>query len=243
MAEQYDAVGNKYEQFKDTAPLPIPERHTFLKLVGNLEGQRALDLACGAGYYTRLLKQQGARDVMGVDISPEMVALARRREEEAPRGLRFQVSDAARLPVLGGFELVTAIYLLNYAHTRDELVSMCRGAHANLVEGGRFIAFTIEPRFCLAKSNWAKYGFEVHEETLDGERHVVQASFLTQPPARIQFYRWPASIYEWAMTQAGFRRVEWIPFEVPPEAVEKFGADFWREYQENPLLVGLRGWK
>src|SRR5690349_16117967 len=30
MAEQYDTVGNKYEQFKDTAALPIPERHTFL---------------------------------------------------------------------------------------------------------------------------------------------------------------------------------------------------------------------
>ncbi|WNG62738.1 class I SAM-dependent methyltransferase [Archangium gephyra] len=243
MAEQYDNVGNKYEQFKSSAPLPIPERHTFLKLVGGLHGQRALDLACGAGYYTRLLKQQGAETVVGVDISPEMVALARQREQEHRQGIQFQVSDAARLSHLGDFDVVTAIYLLNYARTRDELLGMCRGAHANLVDGGRFIAFTIEPAFDLAKSNWAKYGFEVRSETLEGERHVAQARFLTEPPADIEYFRWSAATYEWAMTQAGFRQLEWRHFEIPPEAIQRFGADFWKEYQENPLLVVLSGRK
>jgi toxoflavin synthase len=241
MAEQYDTVGTRYEQFKDSAPLPIPERHTFLKLVGDLHGQRVLDLACGAGYYTRLLKQQGAEEVTGVDISPEMVTLARQREQEHRQGIQFHVANAAELPHLGDFELVTAIYLLNYARTRDELLSMCRGAHTNLVEGGRFIAFTIEPGYALAKSNWAKYGFEVRSETLEDERHVVQARFLTQPPADIEYFRWPASTYEWAMTRAGFRQLEWRPFEIPPEALEKFGEEYWKDYQENPLLVALSG--
>ena len=58
MAEQYDSVGSKYEEFKTTATLPIPERHTFLKLVGDARGQRVLDLACGSGHYSRLLKEQ-----------------------------------------------------------------------------------------------------------------------------------------------------------------------------------------
>ncbi|MFY0580883.1 hypothetical protein ACN28S_47525 [Cystobacter fuscus] len=43
------------------------------------------------------------------------------------------------------------------------------------------------------------------------------------------------------MTQAGFRQLEWRHFEIPPAAVEKFGAEFWREYRENPLLVALTG--
>ncbi|MFY0580884.1 class I SAM-dependent methyltransferase [Cystobacter fuscus] len=154
MAEQYDTVGNKYEQFKDTAALPIPERHTFLKLVGDLHGQRALDLACGAGYYTRLLKQQGAENVIGVDVSPEMVAIARQREQEHRQGIQYHVANAAQLPHLGDFHLVTAIYLLNYASTREELLGMCRGAHTNLEQGGRFIAFTIDPNFVLEKGHW-----------------------------------------------------------------------------------------
>lgn len=241
MAEQYDTVGTKYEQFKDTAPLPIPERHTFLTLVGDLHGQCALDLACGAGYYTRLLKQQGAENVIGVDVSPEMVAIARQREQEHRQGIQYQVANAAQLSQLGEFNVVTAIYLLNYASTRDELLSMCRGAYSNLVQGGRFIAFTIDPDFVLEKGHWGKYGFEVLGERLEGERHVAQARFHSSPPADIEYFRWSTSTYEWAMTQAGFRQLEWRHFEIPPEAVEKFGAEFWREYRENPLLVALSG--
>jgi toxoflavin synthase len=43
-----------------------------------------LDLACGEGFYTRLLRQTGAGRVVGVDLSAGMIALA--RQEEA-RGL------------------------------------------------------------------------------------------------------------------------------------------------------------
>jgi hypothetical protein len=43
------------------------------------------------------------------------------------------------------------------------------------------------------------------------------------------------------MTRAGFRQLEWRPFEIPPEALEKFGEEYWKDYQENPLLVALSG--
>ena len=42
-------------------------------MLGPLDGKRVLDLACGFGIYTQLLKQHGAAQVIGVDISPEML--------------------------------------------------------------------------------------------------------------------------------------------------------------------------
>ncbi len=243
MAEQYDHIGDKYEQFKNTAPLPIPEQHTFLQLLGELRGQRVLDLACGAGHYSRLLKQRGAAEVLGVDISPEMVAVARRREQENPLGVRYQVSDATHLPELGTFDVVTAVYLLNYARTREDLLSMCQSVHRNLADGGRFLAFTIDPSFDLHKSSWVKYGLDVTSERFEAGRHVVQAVFLTQPPAPFEYLRWPAATYEQVMAEAGFKDVRWHPFEVPAEALARFGADFWKDYQDNPLLVVLSGRK
>jgi SAM-dependent methyltransferase len=51
-----------------------------------LDGQHALDLACGFGLYTRLLKQHGAAQVLGVDISSEMIRLAQQQEQAAPLG-------------------------------------------------------------------------------------------------------------------------------------------------------------
>ena len=91
------------------------ESYTVLHMVGPLAGKRVLDLACGFGFYTRLLKQHGAAEVIGIDISPEMVRLGREQEQAEPLGVTYQVSDATALPALGAFDLVTAIYLLNYA--------------------------------------------------------------------------------------------------------------------------------
>ena len=43
-------------------------------------------MACGSGYYTRKLKQMGAGDTIGVDISEEMIKEARKIELEEPLG-------------------------------------------------------------------------------------------------------------------------------------------------------------
>src|SRR5262245_11482883 len=80
MAEQeaqYDHIGSKYDEYARTATLKRAESYTFFRMVGALAGKSVLDLACGFGFYTRLLKRHGAAQVLGVDISPEMIRLAR----------------------------------------------------------------------------------------------------------------------------------------------------------------------
>src|ERR1043166_1707922 len=131
MAEQtaqYDHIGGKYDEYAQTATLKRAESYTFFRLVGTLEGKRVLDLACGLGFYTRQLKHRGAAHVVGVDISPEMVRLARAQASEAPDGIEYHVGDAAALPQIDRFDLVTAVYLLNYATSKEQMRAMCRGA-------------------------------------------------------------------------------------------------------------------
>jgi SAM-dependent methyltransferase len=53
-----------------------------------------VDLGCGSGIWARVLTDAGYQ-VMGVDISPAMIELARQR---APRGL-FQVGSFVRFPI------------------------------------------------------------------------------------------------------------------------------------------------
>jgi len=88
---QYDHIGSKYDEYAQTAPLKRAESYTFFRLVGELAGQRVLDLACGFGFYTRRLRQRGATQVLGVDISPEMIRLARQQEQTEPLGITYQV--------------------------------------------------------------------------------------------------------------------------------------------------------
>jgi toxoflavin synthase len=85
-AAQYDHIGSKYDEYARTATLKRAESYTFFCMVGALPGKSVMDLACGFGYYTRRLKQHGAARVIGVDISPEMIRLAREHEQKDPLG-------------------------------------------------------------------------------------------------------------------------------------------------------------
>jgi toxoflavin synthase len=236
---QYDHIGRKYEEYAQTATLKRAESYTFFRLVGELTGKRVLDLACGFGFYTRRLRQRGATQVIGVDISPEMIRLARQQEQTEPLGITYQVCDAATLPRLGAFDLVTAVYLLNYATSKDQMLRMCRNVYANLVEGGRFIAYTWNPAFTIRKSNCTPYGLTVLRQEPEADRDACETALLTQPPVRFSCYLWNQTTYEWALQAAGFRACAWHPSEVAPEDLERYGEAYWHDFYDNCLVIGL----
>ncbi len=71
-------------------------------------GTRALDLATGTGDIAFALADRGAR-VVGLDVTPRMIALARAKRPEA--GVAFLVGDMCELPFApASFDLVTTGY-------------------------------------------------------------------------------------------------------------------------------------
>ncbi|MCY3777109.1 MAG: class I SAM-dependent methyltransferase, partial [Candidatus Aminicenantes bacterium] len=67
--EQYDSIAEAYRDSKQLPFRHLIERFTLFELLGEIGGNRVLDLACGDGFYTRLLKRAGAAEVTGVDVS------------------------------------------------------------------------------------------------------------------------------------------------------------------------------
>ena len=61
----------------------------FARVVGQMSGEKLLDLACGSGYYTRKLQGLGAGTVIGVDISRHMLEEARTIEQEVALGIEY----------------------------------------------------------------------------------------------------------------------------------------------------------
>jgi len=240
---QYDHIGSKYDEYAQTATLKRAESYTFFRMVGDLAGKRVLDLACGFGFYTRQLKHRGAAKVVGIDISPEMVRLARAKEQEDPAGAEYRVGDAIRLPLIGPFDLVTAVYLLNYAASKDQMLGMCRSAYDNLAAGGRFVAYTINPAFTLSKSNSTKYGVTMLRQIPEVDRYMCDLEFVTDPPTPYQHPQWNQATHEWAIKEAGFREFAWHPSEVAPEDIAHHGAAYWRDFYDNCLVIGLVGQK
>jgi len=80
-------------------------------LVGALElvpGQRVLDVGCGPGRHALALARRGF-EVLGVDLSPDFVALA--REAAAAEGLpaRFEQLDVRALAYAGEFDVAICL--------------------------------------------------------------------------------------------------------------------------------------
>jgi toxoflavin synthase len=236
---QYDRIGSKYDDYARMATGKRAERYTFFRMVGPLDGQRVLDLACGFGFYTRLLKQHGAATVTGVDISPEMIRLAHQQEQMERLGITYQVGDAVALPPLGAFDLVTAVYLLPYATSKEQLRSMFRCAYDHLVSGGRFIAYTDNPEFALSKPNCTKYGVTVLRLEPEEDRYACEAEFVADPPFRVSWYQWSQAAYEWALQEAGFSHFAWHLSEVAPEDIARYGDAYWRDFYDNCPIIGL----
>jgi demethylmenaquinone methyltransferase/2-methoxy-6-polyprenyl-1,4-benzoquinol methylase len=86
------------------------ELHTLTRVIAELPSKRTLDVACGTGFLTRHL--QG--DVVGLDASEHMLAVARQRAPAA----RFVKGDALALPFGDdSFDRVFASYF--YCHLEE----------------------------------------------------------------------------------------------------------------------------
>ncbi|WP_020576092.1 class I SAM-dependent methyltransferase [Actinopolymorpha alba] len=95
MRAAYDDVAVVYHQTFD--PEGARPRDPILEdLVGNVQGQQVLTLACGQGRDARWLADLGA-DVVGVDISERLLAYARQLEQVSPRAIRYVQGDAQDL--------------------------------------------------------------------------------------------------------------------------------------------------
>lgn len=236
----YDRIGARYEEYARKASFKQAERHTFLELVGPLRGESVLDLACGFGYYSRLLKERGAGRVVGVDVSPEMIRLAREGERADPRGVEYLVADAAEPAVPGAFDLVTAIWMLNYASSVERLEAMLRNVRAHLVPGGRFVGITINPDFDLARGNCTKYGVEMLSQSRVGEHRVLTGRFVTEPPSEtLEVAQWSRETYEAAFRTAGLREPHWEPYRVPTELVAEHGEAYWQDLRANGTGIAV----
>ena len=86
------------------------------KQVGVLN-KDVLDLGSGDGRYAAMLLKMGARNVKGIDISPEMIELARGQHED----IEFILGDCLQMPFEDeSFDIVFSNYALHYCESAEK---------------------------------------------------------------------------------------------------------------------------
>lgn len=241
MNAQYDAIAEQYARTRHSPLRRWVEQPSFLGLAGDVRGLRVLDLACGDGFYTRALKQAGATEVVGVDISPAMIALATQNEQASPLGVEYVCADAAALPDLGRFDRVVAAYLLHYAPDRSVLSAMCSSIARCLGKGGDFVTLNENPAQPDEPAGaYARYGFT---KSLDGplaDGATIRYRMLAgRESFGFEVYYYCRETYATVLHDAGFDAVQWHDLVCDPAATDGIDADYFDAYLAQPPVIGL----
>jgi ubiquinone/menaquinone biosynthesis C-methylase UbiE len=245
MDTDYDLIAERYKRARPQPWRTHIERYTLLRLAGDVAGNGVIDLACGEGYYTRELRQQGAARVVGVDQSRAMIGLAQAEESRLPLGLEYRVGDVRMLEVPGEFDLAFAAYLLNYARTAEELTQMCRAVARALLPGGRFVTANCNPAEPTVAFPAARaYGFSrrVEGALVEGAPLVLEF-FLPEGSFEVTNYHLSAETMEEAFRAAGLREVRWHAPEVSPEGLRQFGREYWSDFLAHPPVAFIECFK
>ena len=243
MAE-YDEIARQYRDSKQLSFRDHIERFTLFLTIGDIRGARVLDFACGDGFYTRLLKQAGAYSAVGVDVSREMILLAKENERKHPLGCQYIQSDAAAYQHDEPVDLVLAAYLLNYAQTREDLVGFCRTCWNSLKPGGRFVGVNDNP-FIPSEGplSYLTYGFDRGFQTFPPrEGDVIQYTFPSPDGTSFGFknYFHKPTTYEQAFREAGYSEFQWVPVALEPSQQENA---YWDVFMDDPPIIGFSATK
>lgn len=239
MTTNYDPIAEQYKRSKQQPWRTYVECFTLMDLVGDLAGKSVLDVACGEGFYTRIIRQRGAAKVTGVDLSQGMIDLARQQEDVHQLGIEYMVGDARELAQKGQFDLVVAAYLLNYASTQDELQSMCDGIARSLKPGGRFVTVNSNPALTFPTApSFRKYGFEtsVVDEWIEGAP-IKWTFYLSDGPFDIENYYLTAQTHDAAFRRAGFTQVRWNSPKLSPDGLVDNNEQFWSDLMNHPPVT------
>lgn len=142
-------------------------RGIALKMSPAHEGMEVLDVGCGTGIQLATYEQAGCR-VTGIDASPAMLEVARRR---LGRGASLTVGDAAHMPYPDrAFDLVLAATVL---HEMPPVVRTAALAEMKRVlrPGGRILLVDFEAGPARPVRGWITRGVIAVSEVAAGRRH------------------------------------------------------------------------
>jgi SAM-dependent methyltransferase len=239
MTTDYNLITKQYRKAKQQPWRTAVETYSLMSLAGDVTGKSVVDVACGAGYFTRKFRRAGAARVLGFDISERMIELARAEEASEPLGIEYVVEDARAEQPRRDFDLAAAAWLLVYARNRNELDQMCRGLARLLRPGGRFVTYTTNPNvYFFDLPDYRKYGFTIRiaDHAFEGAP-IDWFIDLGDEILEIQNCYLPIEAYRAAFEAAGFRDFAVHMPRLAPEAEAADGPEYWKDFLARPAAV------
>ena len=204
-ARSYDDIAEWYNEWvRADSLLDDPFFAAVAPLLSETAGRRICDLACGQGRVARHLAADGAR-VVGVDLSGKLLAIARRYEHAAPRGIAYLRDDARTLGALRDATFDGVICHMALMDIPD-LTATLRAASRVLRAGGWFIFPTLHPCYHTPTSGESTDTRGTIGRTVNGyfAEGFWRSDVRTGPPGKIGAYHRTLSTYINTLIDADF---------------------------------------
>ncbi len=183
------------------------EWHELQKMMPDFQGKRVLDLGCGFGWHCRYAVEQGARSVVGVDLSAKMLQEAKEKTTSA-------LIEYVRMPIEDidypedSFDVVISSLVFHYIKSFEDI---CLKISRCLMSGGNFVFSVEHPVFtahgsqqwyCDADGNYLHWPVDHYFE--EGVRKAV---FLGE---EIMKYHRTLTTYVNTLIQCGFEIIRLV---------------------------------
>jgi SAM-dependent methyltransferase len=229
--DDYDAMTDEYADDADDDPVKVAyDRPTILAMAGDVEGRRVLDVGCATGALALSLVERGA-SVVGVDLNPRFIELAKARLDGRATFHAADISEPLPFLETGSFDVVVASLVLHYL--RDWSPPLREFARI-LKPGGLLLVSTHHPTHDIEIANPPASYFEtvlLTDTWRKGGREFT-----------VHFYHRPISAIVDALADAAFL-IERIPEPIPDVCAFASNPEFYARMSRVPWFLFVRAIK
>lgn len=204
---------------------------TIMDILGDIRGKTLLDLGCGDGFFTIKIADAGAKQVVGIDNSEEQIRLA--NEKSHPENVDYILGDIymEKLPKSDG---ILAPFVINYAQSTKELDFLFNSMYQSLNSNGKIvIVFDIPRGKDLKRFGGVK---TLLGPAVDGTQIKIDLYNEDKFICALYSYYYTFETLKKMLLQAGFKNIKKHNQIISNEGIEKFGVEFWKNFNEDSEL-------
>ncbi|MFT5213126.1 MAG: ubiquinone/menaquinone biosynthesis C-methylase UbiE [Patiriisocius sp.] len=228
--QAYEDLADSYNNLIDNKPHnAYYDRPNTLGLLPDVKGKTILDAACGPGKYAEILIAKGAT-VMGFDISPKMIAHAKKRNNERGDFFVHDLSDPIKQLNDASFDIVLCALAMHYIEDWTQTIK----EFYRLLKPNGCLVVSIEHPF---------FEYNYFKSTKYFSIEPVKATWSGfGKPVEVNSYRRSLNDCITPLTNNGFY-IDQLLEPKPVKEFEKLDPKHYKELNDFPAFMCIRAFK